>query len=87
MHSFVLDLSDERWKKYFNEQETDEMVNYNNKKFSALPTESNNFIVEARKFVDAESLKEYLKQNFRPTACEWAKENILTFLHTTVSIG
>lgn len=80
MHSLVLDLSDESWKKYFSDQDIAEMMNYNEKKLPALPAELNNFILEARKLPDADSFKQYLKQEFDSTACEWAKDTVLNYI-------
>jgi hypothetical protein len=80
VHSLVLDLSDESWKKYFSDQDTAEMMNYNEKKLPALTAELNNFILEARKLPDADSFKQYLKQEFDSTACEWAKDTVLNYI-------
>ncbi|KAG1471986.1 hypothetical protein G6F56_001801 [Rhizopus delemar] len=79
VHSLVLDLSDESWKKYFSDQDIAEMMNYN-KTLPELPAELNNFIFEARKFPDADSFKQYLKQEFDSNACEWAKDTVLNYI-------
>ncbi|KAG1038733.1 hypothetical protein G6F43_012645 [Rhizopus delemar] len=80
VHSLILDLSDESWKKYFSDQDIAEMMNYNEKNLPALPAELNNFILEARKLPDADSFKQYLKQEFDSTACEWAKDTVLNYI-------
>ncbi|KAG1511548.1 hypothetical protein G6F53_005856 [Rhizopus delemar] len=80
VHSLILDLSDESWKKYFSDQDIAEMMNCNEKDLPALPAELNNFILEARKLPDADSFKQYLKQEFDSTACEWAKDTVLNYI-------
>ncbi|KAG2209188.1 hypothetical protein INT47_005480 [Mucor saturninus] len=80
VHSLVLDLGDESWKKYFSDQDIAEMMNYNEKKLPELPAELNNLILEARKLPDADSFKQYLKQEFGSTACEWAKDTVLAYI-------
>lgn len=80
MHSLVLDLSDKSWKKYPSDQDIAEMMNYNEKKLPELPAELNNFILEARKLPNADSFKQYLKQEFDSTACEWAKDTVLNYI-------
>jgi hypothetical protein len=80
VHSLILDLSDENWKKYFSNEDITEMLNYNEKNLPALPEELNNFILEARQLPDANSLKQYLKQEFDSLACEWAKDTILSYI-------
>lgn len=55
------------------------MMNYN-KTLPELPAELNNFIFEARKFPDADSFKQYLKQEFDSNACEWAKDTVLNYI-------
>lgn len=80
MHSLILDLNDESWKKCFSDQDIAEMVNYNEKKLPELPAELNNLILEAQKLPDADSFKQYLKQEFDPTACEWAKDTVLDYI-------
>ncbi|KAI8878744.1 hypothetical protein K501DRAFT_195162 [Backusella circina FSU 941] len=80
VHSLVLDLSYESWKKYFSDQDIAEMMNYNEKKLPELPAELNNFILEARKLPDADSFKQYLKQEFDSTASEWAKDTVLNYI-------
>lgn len=45
-----------------------------------MPPELDEFILEARKIPDVKVFKQYLKQEFDSTACEWAKETVLDFV-------